>query len=517
MLQVSPETEPFNKEFCVYQAAEPCSVILFGASGDLAHRKLIPALFDLKHQHLVPQRFFLLGTGRGPADDAAFQETVAATMKRAGKDALDAQTAEAFTKACHFLPADFDDPAKYQALARRLSELEQQYRTGGNRIFYLAIPPTFYGEVIKQLAAAGLTQRSGTSAPWGRVIIEKPIGRDLESAQGLMETIRQVLHEDQTYRIDHYLGKETVQNVLILRYANAIFEPLWNRRYIDHVQITVAETLGVEHRAGYYDHSGCLRDMFQNHLLQLLCLVAMEPPATFEADRVRDETVKVLRAVRPFPVDRWQEALVRGRYGAGTMDKARVPAYLDEEGVPPSSTTETFIASKFFIDNWRWQDVPFYLRSGKRMARRVSDVVIRFKAVPHSLFRGVNPEALSRNTLILRIQPNEGIGLTFEAKYPGPKLCMSSASMDFNYQQAFGVKPPGAYEHLLLESMLGDQTLFARQDWVELSWGLLTPLLKAWEAGRDAPATYDSGSWGPREADELVQRNGHRWHNPDGA
>ncbi len=515
MLQASLATPQVRKELCVWeQPADPCGMVLFGASGDLAHRKLIPALYDLRHQHLLPERFFLLGVANSQMNDESFQQDVASTLKRAGKEALDSDAWDPFIQGCHFLCGNFADPAMYQQLATRLSELEKQYQTGGNRVFHLAIPPSLYGQVVRQLGAVGLTQQSGTQAPWGRVILEKPLGRDLESARDLTQILNHVLREEQIYRIDHYLGKETVQNVLIFRFANAIFEPIWNRRFIDHVQITVAETLGVEHRAGYYDQAGCLRDMFQNHLLQLLCLVGMEPPASFQADRVRDEKVKVMRAIRPIAVDRLGQVAIRGQYRSSTVNGASVPGYLKEAGVPPTSRTETFAAAKLFIDNWRWQDVPFYLRSGKRLARQVTDVVIRFKSVPHSLFGDMTPGLLSPNTLILRIQPDEGICLTFEAKHPGPKLCMSSVAMDFSYRQGFGVEPPGAYEHLLLDCMLGDQTLFARQDWVELSWGLLAPLLKTWQTDAGAPASYQVGGWGPQEAVDLIGGDGRQWHNP---
>jgi len=515
MPHAAVSVQPVNESFCIYQPAQPCGVILFGVLGDLAHRKLIPALFDLMHQRLLPEQFFLLGTARNPMTDASFRQDVEQTLRRAGKDALDPAIWETFLQRCYYVGGDYADSKFYQQLNQRLPELERQHQTGGNRVFHLAIPPALYGQAVRELGKAGLTQRSGAAPPWGRVILEKPLGHDLDSGQNLTWTLHRVLREDQVYRIDHYLGKETVQNLLIFRFANAIFEPLWNRRYIDHVQITVAETLGVEHRAGYYDRAGALRDMFQNHLLQLLCIVAMEPPASFEADRIRDEKVKVMRAIRPIALDRLGGSVVRGRYEAGAVDGVQVPGYLQEAGVASTSTTETFSALQLFIDNWRWQNVPFYLRSGKRLAKQVSEVVIQFKSVPHSMFRGLSPESLSANTLILRIQPEEGICLSFEAKHPGPKVCMSSVAMDFNYQQAFSIKPPGAYEHLLLECMLGDQTLFARQDWVELSWGLLTPLLEAWQgSASQPPRPYEAGSWGPDEAAALLARDGRKWHNP---
>ncbi len=507
-------TEPpatTNPASCVYQPAAPCAVILFGASGDLAHRKLLPALFDLMHQQLLPTNFFLLGVARTPMDDARFRRDVEQTLIKAGKDQLHSPAWGPYLERCHSLAGQYDDPATYRALAQRLAQLEAQHRTGGNRVFHLAIPSALYPTVVRQLAQAGLSQQSGTTSPWGRVIVEKPLGQDLASAQAINGALRQSLRESQIYRIDHYLGKETVQNLLIFRFANAIFEPLWNHRYVDHVQITVAETLGVEHRAEYYDQTGCLRDMFQNHLLQLLCLTAMEPPANFEAEAIHDEKVKVLQAVRPIPADQIEQVTVRGQYQAGTVEGTRVPGYLHEPEVPPTSRTETFAAMKVFVDNWRWQGVPFYMRSGKRMTRRVSDVVIRFKAVPHSMFGGLPPDALTPNTLTLRLQPDEGVQLSFEAKQPGPQMCMSAVAMEFSYQQTFQVKPPGPYEHLLLECMLGNQTLFAREDWVELTWGLLTPVLEAWQKTARPPAPYQAGGWGPEEAAALIGRDGRQW------
>ena len=516
MLQTAVSVQPgSDARFCAYQPAQPCSVMLFGALGDLAHRKLLPALFDLMHQRLLPAQFFILGTSRDDGDDGSFRREVEQMLRKAGKDALDPRIWQQFLERCYYVSGDYADATFYQQLAQRLARLETQHHTNGNRVFHLAIPPVLYGQVVQRLGAAKLTYHSGTETPWGRVILEKPLGRDVAGSQALDETLHEVLREDQIYRIDHYLGKETVQNLMILRFANAIFEPLWNRRYIDHVQMTVSETLGVEHRASFYDQTGCLRDMFQNHLFQLLCLVAMEPPARFDDDSIRDEKTKVLRAIRPLPLDRLDEMVVRGQYQAGLINGAPVQGYLQEPGIASASTIETFVAMKLLIDNWRWQDVPFYLRSGKRMARSASEIVVRYKSVPHSMFRDVTPESLTPNTLILHIQPEEGISLSFEAKQPGPKMCMSSVNMEFNYQQAFGVKAPGAYEHLLLECMLGDQTLFAPEAWVQLSWELLTPLLKAWEAApgkRLCP--YEAGSWGPPEASMLLERDGRRWHEP---
>ncbi len=504
----------FQEELCLERPLDPCSVVIFGASGDLAHRKLIPALFDLMHQQLLSDRFFLVGTGRSPLSDDQFRQDVEKTLRHAGKDKLDPGIFEKFVSRCHFVTGGYADPPTYQRLHERLKELEAHYQTESNRLFHLAIPPDLYTQVIQQLVAARLTHACGTGKPWGRVIVEKPLGHDLESAQMLTRDFRRVLKEDQIYRIDHYLGKETVQNLLIFRFANAIFEPIWNRRYVDHVQITVAETLGVEHRAGYYEETGALRDMFQNHLMQLLCLVAMEPPPSFDAERVRDEKTKVMLSLRPLMPNSLDQTAVRGQYGAGQIGGESVVGYRQEQGVSPRSMTETFSALKVFVDNWRWQGVPFYLRSGKRLARQMTEIAIQFKPVPHLMFRGLFPDSLSPNTLVLRIQPEEGIALTFQAKHPGPKMCMSSVTLHFAYEEAYGIKLPGAYERLLLECMSGDQTLFAREDWIELSWSFIMPLLNAWaeKPSLEFPG-YAAGRWGPSASDELIERDGRQWRN----
>jgi glucose-6-phosphate 1-dehydrogenase len=485
-------------------------LVIFGASGDLAERKIIPSLFRLRARGQLPRRFFALGAGRTELTDDVFRErariAIMSVVKDTSPDAL-----KEFLSSLYYQPLQYDRPEDYKALAERLAPLDRAHQTGSNYVFNLSIPPGLYESVIRELGRSGLAQERENGRGWSRVIIEKPFGRDLATAQALAKETRRVFSEDQTYRIDHYLGKETVQNILVLRFANILFEPIWNRTYIDHVQITVAESIGIGHRAGYYEDAGCLRDMFQNHLLQLLCVTAMEAPSSFHANRVRDEASKVLRAIRPIPIDRVDECAVRGQYAPGLVNGDEVLGYRQEAGVSPESRTETFTAMKVVLDNWRWQGVPFYLRSGKRLAARRSEVVVRFKHVPHSLFQPLQPTDLTANTLVLRIQPEEGVSLSFETKHPGPKMCMSSVEMDFDYGQSFG-DPPEAYERLFLDAMAGDQTLFIRSDWINLAWSFLTPVLARWSAG-GAPASYDAGRWGPPAADDLLARDGRTWFN----
>jgi glucose-6-phosphate 1-dehydrogenase len=480
--------------------SEPATIVIFGASGDLTHRKLMPALVSLAAQGVLPEPFTVVGYAIDQWDDQQFRDQL--------RGEIDSATWKDFAPRLFYLPGDFRDAAGYARLRERLDQIDSQSGTSDNRIYYLATPPSFYGDIVRQLGAAGMADEDGRG--WRRIVVEKPFGRDLATARALDQEIGAVFKESQIYRIDHYLGKETVQNLLVFRFANRIFEPLWNREYIDHIQITMAETLGVEQRGKYYEEAGIVRDMFQNHMLQLLCLIAMEPPVAFEADAFRDETAKLLRALRPpaEEVDRWA---VRGQYAAGQIDSRPVAAYRAEPNVAPDSTTPTFAALKVYLDNWRWEGVPFYLRSGKRLARKLTEIVVRFKRTPHLMFRPLHEGLLTPNTIVFNIQPDEGIALTFEVKQPAGEMRMRSVDMKFDYDELFG-EPPEAYEGLLLDCMQGDQTLFVRADWVELAWAFITPLLEAWDASPlDDGASYAAGSWGAPAADALI--GDRRWRN----
>ena len=497
--------------FCTEERPEPCGLIIFGASGDLTHRKLIPALFSLFRRGLTPENFFILGCARTATTDEEFQNKISESITGRFKDAQVYDIKE-FISRCGYHHGDYLESGTYNSLSERLKKLDAKYATNGNHIFYLATPPNLYCPIANRLSSSGLTKETDSELPYTRVVVEKPYGHDLESAIALDKELNRNLAEHQIYRIDHYLGKETVQNILMFRFANAVFEPIWNRRYVDHVQITVSETIGVEHRAGYFEQAGLLRDMFQNHILQMLSMVAMESPISFNADRVRDEKVKLLRAIKPFPLDQLDDFVVRGQYSSGIINGVKVPAYREEPGVSPESLTETFVAVKLFIDNWRWQGVPFYIRSGKRMSKKVSEIAIVFKRVPYSMFAPLSPDELSPNILVLNVQPEEGISLNIQAKHPGAKLCMDSIKLDFRYKDLLGIELPEAYERLLLDCMLGDQTLYWRTDGIEAAWSVVTPIIKKWEENpKICPlAFYESGSWGPSEAEQLIKKDGRK-------
>lgn len=506
----TPLENPLRAGLRLWRTPEPCIVVIFGASGDLTSRKLVPALYNLARERRLPGGFSVVGFARREWDDSTFRQVLLEAVNansRAGpvEEALWASFAEGI----FYHRASFDDPAGYARLAERLAAIDAARDTGGNRVFYLATPPEAYAEIVAQLGAHGLNRSPGSG--WTRIIIEKPFGRDLESARDLNRRVLAVFDERQVYRIDHYLGKETVQNLLVFRFANGIFEPIWNRRYVDHAQITVAESLGVEDRGGYYDRAGALRDMIQNHLTQLLTLTAMEPPVAYDADAVRDEKVKVLRAIRPIAPEDVERITVRGQYGPGSVSGRPVRGYREERGVAPDSQTETYVALKLFVENWRWAGVPFYLRSGKALPRRVSEIAIQFRGAPTLLFADTPVNEIEPNVLAIRIQPDEGITLKFSSKVPG-QAQIRPVTMDFRYGTSFGVASPEAYERLLLDCMLGDSTLFTRRDEVEASWALLTPILEGWAAGapQDFP-NYEAGAWGPAAADAFIARDGRAW------
>ena len=510
MNAIAPEitTNPLRTGLRMERTPSPCAIVIFGASGDLTKRKLLPALWALAEAQQLPPGFSVVGIARTPKSHETFRQELRDSI--AGDTSIDTPSLENFLQGLYYLPGNINDPGMYESLNTLLHEIDHDRGTSGNRVFYISTQPSFFSTVIDHLGKAGLANRRAHGPGWTRVVIEKPFGRDLKTAQELNREVLTVFNEQQVYRIDHYLGKETVQNLMVLRFANTIWEPIWNRRYVDHVQITVAENLGVEGRGGYYEEAGVVRDMIANHLLQLLTIVCMEPPVAFDADAVRDEKVKVLRAVRPFTPDRIRTDAVRGQYGHGFIAAQPVPGYREEEKVSPQSSTETYAALRFYVDNWRWQDVPFLLRSGKRLPKRVSEIAIEFKPVPHLLFEESTPDVLA-----VRIQPDEGISLHFNAKIPGPQMHQRPVMMDFRYGTSFGVAPAEAYQRLLLDVMLGDSTLFTRRDEVEAAWKLLDPLLNAWSAepAEDFP-NYEAGTWGPAAADELLGSPARRWRRP---
>jgi glucose-6-phosphate 1-dehydrogenase len=496
------------------QPGDPCVMVIYGASGDLTKRKLIPALYNLARENFLSKEFAVVGIARRPLTHETFREKLTQEMKEFATAPVDDDLWHWFSRRLYYLPGDAQDASTYQQLRELLTQIDKEHGTRGNYFYYLATAPEFFAPVIRSLGDAGLMQED--NGQWRRVIIEKPFGHDLDSARVLNQDIRAVLRERQIYRIDHYLGKETVQNILVFRFANGIFEPIWNRRYIDHVQITAVESVGVEDRGGYYDKAGALRDMVPNHMMQLLTLTAMEPPTSFEADAVRDEQTKILRAIQPLTPEDVLSRTVRGQYGEGIVKGERVPAYRAESRVAPDSHTETYVAMKLSIDNWRWADVPFYLRTGKALAKRVTEITIQFKRAPFVLFRQTAVEHLAPNQLVLHLQPDEGISLRFSAKVPGPVVRLGAVDMDFQYADYFGSTPSTGYERLLYDCMIGDATLFQRADMVEAGWSVVAPLLDVWKAlpPRHFP-NYAAGSWGPKEADDLLAREGRQWRKID--
>jgi glucose-6-phosphate 1-dehydrogenase len=490
--------------------ADPCVMVIFGASGDLTKRKLIPALLNLATAKLLPEQFAIIGFASNEFTTETFRTQLTEDIQQFASCPITPEMWNWFLNRIYYVRGDFQDPEAFKALKTQIATVEKTHNVPGNHFYYLAVAPRFFGAVVRQLGAAGLAQEA--NGRWARVIIEKPFGRDLESARALNIEIKQILEEKQIYRIDHYLGKETVQNIMIFRFGNGIFEPIWNRRYIDHVQITASETVGVERRGGYYETAGALRDMVPNHLFQLVSLTAMEPPISFHADAVRDEQAKALHAVQIPTPEEVLSMTVRGQYGEGHIGDEHLAAYRTEDNVAPESNTETFAGLKLRIDNWRWADVPFYLRTGKRMAKRTTEIAIQFKRAPFQLFRDTPVENLETNRLVLYIQPEEGLSLRFGAKIPGPIMHMGGVEMKFNYVDYFGRTPSTGYERLIYDCMLGDATLFQRADMVEAGWSVITPILDVWKAlpPRTFP-NYASGAWGPKEADDLLARDGRSW------
>jgi glucose-6-phosphate 1-dehydrogenase len=488
---------------------QPCSIVIFGASGDLTYRKLVPALYNLAADGDLPTAYNVVGFARREKDDEIFRKELEEAARKFSRQGVNDELWANFAKSIFYHRSEFGNLEGYQALAKRLEELDAARGTKGNRLFYLSVAPSDFPVILQKLAEVGLNKAKEGS--WARVIVEKPFGKDLKSAQALNTVVNEVFREKDTYRIDHYLGKETAQNIMVLRFANAIFEPLWNQRYIDHIQITGAEPLGVEARGPYYESAGALRDMVQNHLLQLLSLVAMEPPVELSADAIRDEKVKVIKSLRPMSAEDVATNVVRGQYTSGAIGGKDVIAYRAEDRVNPESQTETYVALKTYVDNWRWAGVPFYVRFGKRLAKGGTEIAVQFKDVPPVLFS--RDAQIGPNVLVIRIQPDEGISLRIQAKRPGTAVNIEPVKMDFHYGTSFGKASPEAYERLQLDAMAGDATLFARRDEVENAWAFVDPIEQAWHASATPPKLcfYPAGSWGPAEADELLERDGHAW------
>lgn len=506
------EGNPFHDPLRFERRAPPCAIVIFGASGDLTRRKLIPSLYQLALERRLPAGTVIYGISRTALSVEEFRARMRDSVKAFLEDSpFDKQVWESFARSLYYLPGDLHDIGLFARLKQSLQTHEEH--TGGNILFYLSTQPGHYESVAAGIGRSGLSRGNG----WRRIVVEKPFGYDLASARRLNQRLQEVFPESEIYRIDHYLGKETVQNLLAMRFANGIFEPLWNRRYVNHVQITAAESIGVEGRGAYYQTSGALRDMIQNHLLQVMATIAMEPSAVYEPDAVRDERAKLLRSIRILKEEEVSTHAVAGQYGASVVAGKRLPGFREELGVDPESQTETYAAVTLFVDNWRWAGVPFYIRTGKRMPKRVTDIAIQFNAAPLALFERDNPgldHLVRPNLLIVRIQPEEGISLRFQSKIPGEGMRLRPVSMDFNYGTSFGVRTPTAYETLLKDAMAGDATLYTRQDMVEASWAVVEPILNFWKGQKFCFPNYEAGSWGPKASDEMLARRGHQWRKP---